>query len=236
MNSRNNLEHTVQRRDIIKGVAAAGLVAATGAHALVSAAEVAQETKPSSQNLIQRENANPGTRDWMLTKTRTLPGKINKILDNGRCPWIEGYCSANSVRAGEKLRVMVSTNPVSDFKLEIFRTGYYNGDGARLMKRFDSLKGITQPDPPVGENYVRECQWEPSVEFEIPSDWLSGVYLGKLTAVKEDLQSYVIFIVRDDRPCDLLFQCSELTWSAYNRWPADFSIYTEHEGIHLGGT
>ena len=38
--------------------------------------------------------------------------------------------------------------------------------------------------------------------------------------------SYVIFIVRDDRPCDLLFQCSELTWSAYNRWPADFSIYT----------
>jgi hypothetical protein len=98
------------------------------------------------------------------------------------------------------------------------------------MKRFDSLKGITQPDPPVGVNYVRECQWEPSVEFEIPKDWLSGVYLGKLTAEKTGIQSYVIFIVRDDRPCDLLFQCSDLTWSAYNRWPADYSIYTRHGG------
>ena len=28
---------------------------------------------------------------------------------------------------------------------------------------------------------------------------------------------------------DLLFQCSDLTWSAYNRWPADYSIYTEHK-------
>ncbi len=104
------------------------------------------------------------------------------------------------------------------------------------MKSIDSIKGITQPDPPVGKNYVRECNWEPSVEFEIPPDWLSGVYLGKLTAEKENIQSYVIFIVRDDRPCDLLFQCSELTWSAYNRWPADFSIYTTHPGFSTTGS
>ena len=42
----------------------------------------------------------------------------------------------------------------------------------------------------------------------------------------------MIFIVRDDRPCDFLFQCSDLTWSAYNRWPADYSIYTPHEKGH----
>ena len=209
----------VQRRDLLKGAAVAGVSLATGPTALGA----------SQSDLIRKENEKPGTRDWMLTKTRQLPGKINKILRNGRCPWIEGYCSANSVRAGEKLQVMVSTNPVSTFKLEIFRTGYYNGDGARPMRTFDSLEGKVQPDPPVGENYVRECNWEPSVEFEIPEDWLSGVYLGKLTAEKENIQSYIIFIVRDNRPCDFLFQCSDLTWSAYNRWPADYSIYTTHE-------
>ena len=64
-----------------------------------------------------------------------------------------------------------------------------------------------QPDPSIGDNRLRECKWEPSVEFEIPDDWVSGVYLGKLTAKKERLQSYVIFIVRDD----LLFQCSDTT-------------------------
>jgi hypothetical protein len=36
----------------------------------------------------------------------------------------------------------------------------------------------------------------------------------------------VIFIVRDDRPCDLLFQCSDMTWQVYNSWPDDrWSLY-----------
>jgi len=232
-NEPNENQSNVNRRDLLKGAAVAGLGIATGAYG--ASKNPGKPSKSPKSDLIQRENAKPGTRDWLLTKTRTVPGKINNILLNGRSQVIEGYCSANSVRAGEKLQIMVSANPESAFKLEIFRTGYYNGDGARLMKRFDLLKGITQPDPPVGENYVRECQWEPSVEFEIPKDWLSGVYLGKLTAEKTGTQSYVIFIVRDGRPCDLLFQCSDLTWSAYNRWPTDYSIYTKHKGYSSTG-
>ena len=232
-NESNENKSTVNRRDLLKGAAVAGLTVATGAYGAPK--NPGKPSKSPKSDLIQRENAKPGTREWLLTKTRTVPGKINSILLNGRSQVIEGYCSANSVRAEEKLQIMVSANPESAFQLEIFRTGYYNGDGARLMKRFDSLKGITQPDPPVGENYVRECQWEPSVEFEIPKDWLSGVYLGKLTAEKTGVQSYVIFIVRDDRPCDLLFQCSDLTWSAYNRWPTDYSIYTKHKGYSSTG-
>ena len=235
MNQSNNPKRGIHRRDLIKGATAASIGLAAGSMGIPNSFGQAPVSNSARRKLIQIENAKPGTRDWQLTNTRQLPGKINRILDNGRCPWIEGYCSANSVRVGQKLKVMVSTNPVSDFKLEIFRTGYYNGDGARLMKRFNSLKGKTQPDPPAGENYLRECNWDPSVEFEIPSDWLSGVYLGKLTAEKENIQSYVIFIVRDDRPCDLLFQCSDLTWSAYNRWPADFSIYTQHPGMSTTG-
>jgi hypothetical protein len=223
MKKPHSSQSKIQRRDVLKGAAAAGVSLAAGSYAAPPLLAAGQS------DIIRKENEKPGTRDWQLTKTRQLPGMINKNLPDGRCPWIEGYCSANSVRARETLKVMVSTNPVSAFKLEIFRTGYYNGDGGRLMRTFDSIEGVTQPEPPVGENYVRKCQWEPSVEFEIPEDWLSGVYLGKLTAEKEGIQSYVIFIVRDDRPCDLLFQCSDLTWSAYNRWPADYSIYTDHK-------
>ncbi len=241
MNNENSINESseskrgLNRRDALKGVAAVSLGLAVGAYGAPKESAPSPRSSSPGRDLIQRENAKPGTRDWMLTNTRQTPGKITPHLANGRCPWIEGYCSANSIRAGEKLQIMVSTNPVSAFTLEIFRTGYYNGDGARLVKRFDSLKGASQPDPPIGENYLRECQWEPSVEFEIPDDWLSGVYLGKLTAEKENLQSYVIFIVRDDRPCDLLFQCSELTWAAYNRWPTDYSIYTKHEGYSSTG-
>ncbi|MDA7916478.1 twin-arginine translocation signal domain-containing protein [Verrucomicrobia bacterium] len=151
MNESNESKSGLNRRDALKGAAAASLGIASGAFGAPKAFGNAPHTSSPKRDLIRKENAKPGTSDWQLTKTRQLPGKINKILNNGRCPWIEGYCSANSVRAGEKLRVMVNTNPVSEFKLEIFRTGYYNGDGARLMKRFDSLKGKTQEDPEVGE-------------------------------------------------------------------------------------
>ena len=58
-----------------------------------------------------------------------------------RSPRIEGYCSETSVRAGDTLKVMVSTNPVPEFSLEIFRTGYYGGKGGRSMKKFDSIQG-----------------------------------------------------------------------------------------------
>jgi len=231
MNQSNHPINGIHRRDLIKGVTAASLGLAAGSAGIPELLGQASVSNSKRRNLIQLENAKPGTRDWQLTNTRQKPGKINNILDNGRCPWIEGYCSANSVHAGETLQIMVSTNPVSAFKLEIFRTGYYSGDGGRLMRTYDNLEGVAQPEPSVGENYVHECNWEPSVEFEIPEDWISGVYLGKLTEATEGIQSYVIFIVRDDRPCDLLFQCSENTWSAYNRWPANFSIYTPHEGM-----
>ena len=219
----------LSRRDALKSAAAASLGVASGAFGVPQAGKA---PSISGKDFIREENSKKGTRDWRLTKTKTVPGKINKILDNGRSKAIEGYCNANSLRAGEKLKIMVSANPASAFKLEIFRTGYYGGTGARLMKSFDSLKAGTQPDPPIGENYLRECQWEPTVELEIPKTWPSGVYLGKMTAERSGVQSYVIFIVRDDRPCDFLFQCSDLTWSAYNRWPADYSIYTPHEKGH----
>lgn len=201
MKDRENSERAVGRREVIKGAATTGLAVATGTGSFALTAQ----SNPASSDLIQRENAKKGTRDWLLTKTLTDPEKITPALISGRSPTIEGYCSVNSVRAGEKLQIMVSANPASAFKLEIFRTGYYGGDGAQLVKTFDSLKGTPQPDPPVGENDVRECQWEPAVEFEIPEDWLSGVYLRKRTAEISGIQSYVSFIVRDDRPCDLLF-------------------------------
>ena len=69
----------------------------------------------------------------------------------------------------------------------------------------------------------------------IPDDWPSGVYLGRLTTLVDGdsepyWQSYVVFIVRDDRPADILFQCSDNTWQAYNRWPNHYSLYTHPKG------
>ena len=47
----------------------------------------------------------------------------------------------------------------------------------------------------------------------------------------------MIFIVRDQRKADFLYQCSDNTWQAYNRWPSTFSLYDngEHEWFWGGG-
>src|SRR4029453_11052239 len=133
------------------------------------------------------ENAKQGTRDWMLTKTRIDPAT------KYRCPWIEGYCSRASVRAGEAISFHVSTNPPSLFTIEIYRTGYYGGAGGRLMKQLGPFEGGVQPDPEIGPKRVRDCALQPSAELTIPGDWPSGVYVGKLTAQLDGTQSYVIF-------------------------------------------
>lgn len=178
-------------------------------------------------NTVERENQNEGSLDWQLTRVRLDDQKY-------RSPWIEGYCSKQSVRAGDGLDIMVSTAPVRPFMLEIFRTGYYQGRGARLMTTMGPIQGTAQAVPEPGDKNIHECKWESSMHIEIPKEWISGVYLGRLTTVPQDgepyWQSYVIFVVTDDRPADILFQCSENTWQAYNRWPNDYSIYTHPKG------
>lgn len=184
----------------------------------------------SSNNIITQENSREGALDWQLTRVQLDSEGIRSSL-------IEGYCSRQSVQAGEELQVMVSTNPAARFEVEIFRMGYYGGRGARLMKSLGPFEGKVQPDAPIGDNRLRECQWEASVKFIIPDDWISGVYLGRLTTLPESSdepywQSYVVFIVRDNRPADIIFQCSDNTWQAYNKWPNNWSLYTDPRGAH----
>ncbi len=179
-------------------------------------------------SLIATENAREGARDWQLTRVR-----VDK--DGYRSPWIEGYCSRQSVPAGEAIEIMVSAEPARKFRLEIFRSGYYGGRGARKMLELGPLAATTQPTPKPGEKNLHECRWEPTTRLTIPADWPSGVYLGRMTTIPETAtepywQSYVVFIVRDERPADILFQCSDNTWQAYNRWPNNYSIYTHPQG------
>ena len=178
------------RRDFLKG-----MVAATAA---LAASPSCSTPEAPRADLIGQENRKSGAGDWQLTRLRL------DRRDGYRSPWIEGYCSHQSIEAGETLSIMVSTDPPERFQIEIFRTGYYGGRGARLMTTIGPFEGTTQPEPEVGELRLRECRWEPSVEIKIPGDWLSGVYVGRLSLLTESAekapwQSYVIFIVRDRR-------------------------------------
>jgi hypothetical protein len=211
------------RRDVVKTAAAASLAAA----GTVLPQDMARGAT-SNSDLIRDENAKPGASDWQLTRVRVDESTL-------RSPWIEGFCSKQSATAGEALEIFVSTNPPQRFQIEIFRTGYYGGLGARHLQTLGPFAGKVQPTPHIGERRIRECRWEPTTALTIPDDWPSGVYLGRLTTLPERSeqpywQSFIVFIVRDERPADILFQCSDNTWQCYNEWPDGYSVYTHPDG------
>jgi hypothetical protein len=178
----------------------------------------------SQPNLIREENQKPGTTDWIITK---VIRDENEPYTAGwhRRKGIEGFTSHTTIRAGETMNIYVSTEPADKYKLDIFRMGYYGGKGGRLIKSIGPLTGAAQPTPSDGVKNLVECKWSVATSFKIPDDWVSGVYLGKLSTIKTNAEAYVIFIVRDNRKADLLYQASDLTWLAYNRWPQWRSLY-----------
>jgi hypothetical protein len=162
-------------------------------------------------NEIQRENARPGTLDWRLT---------NPAMDGA----IEGYASRTSVNRGEPISLFVHTRDPS-YRIEIYRTGWYGGTGARLVMGPIIRQGIEQPMPPMDPRTgLVECAWRDpyivtTADSSAPEDWVSGIYLAKLTGTASGAQAYIVFVIRDDdRPSDFLFQSSVTTYQAYNNW------------------
>src|SRR3954454_6487955 len=130
-------------------------------------------------NAIVRENKRAGTSVWLLKDH----ADVRPYTADGwrRTKAIEGYCSQASIHAGETLTVYVSTDPASEFQVDFYRLGYYGGKGGRLMLSKGPLAGEIQPTPQDGPKALIECQWKPALTLVIPQNWVSGVYLGKMT-------------------------------------------------------
>jgi hypothetical protein len=134
------------RREAFKQVA--GVAAGLGVSSLIGSKPFAAMEKAS--NRIVEENKKSGTTDWQLKKPEIDPAT------RYRSPWIEGYCSHASIRAGETLEVMVSANPVSAVTLDLYRLGYYGGAGARWIETLKCEEVKTESLPEAGEHRVME--------------------------------------------------------------------------------
>lgn len=181
------------------------------------------QQQPSGPNVIQRENAKGAadgvTRDWEIADANYAAAQE-----------IEGYASATSVNRGESISLYVSTiDP--EYTIEVFRTGWYGGRGARRVagpiRRPGKKQAMPAPDPAT---LLVECDWTDPWVLDIPAnpndptDWASGIYLARLTGASGK-QSYIVFAVRDDaRRSDMLFQSSVTTYAAYNYW-GGYSLY-----------
>ncbi|XKH54825.1 DUF4082 domain-containing protein [Citricoccus nitrophenolicus] len=187
-------------------VATVALILPFGWAPLVSAAE---NCGPGA-NRIVCENSKPGSpyTEW----------EIEGAGDES----IQGFATDISVNAGNRIDFKVDTD-AADYDIDIYRTGYYEGLGARKVASVDPGAALPQKQPEClrdASTEMTDCgNWAVSAAWEIPAEAVSGVYLAKLTRKDTGGASHITFVVRNDGvESDVLFQTSDTTWHAYNNY------------------
>lgn len=139
-------------------------------------------------------------------------------------PSIQGFATDISVNKGSMVSFKIKT-PSTNYRLDIYRMGYYQGDGARRIATVQPSASLPQNQPACltdASTGLVDCgNWSISASWAVPSNAVSGVYFAKL--VREDPEngrdSHIVFVVRDDSShSPILFQTSDTTWQAYNAY------------------
>jgi methionine-rich copper-binding protein CopC len=140
---------------------------------------------------------------------------------------IQGFATQMSVNVGETESFKVKTVAKS-YRLDIYRMGYYGGNGARLITSLTRSTAQTQPaclsNSTTG---LVDCgNWAVSASWSVPTDAVSGIYFAKLVRTDGTTgTSHVFFVVRNDAShSDVLYQTSDTTWQAYNQYGGN-SLY-----------
>jgi hypothetical protein len=152
---------------------------------------------------------------------------------------IQGFATDISVNKGGTVNFKIST-PASAYRLDIYRMGYYGGNGARKVATVNG----TGPQNRAGANPTScltnssgliDCgNWAVSTSWAVPADAVSGIYFAKAVRTDTGGASHIVFVVRDDSSnSDLLFQTSDTTWQAYNNYGGN-SLY-QGTGPGTGG-
>lgn len=168
---------------------------------------------PLKLNPIVRENLRPGTPGWL--------GPI--VRDRGA----EVYASATDALPGDTVSLYVSTTPAAQYRVIVYRLGWYHGAGARQVACLPSCSGaatgVAEPMPPADSSTGEiVAGWPVTQQLQIGGTWVSGYYEVRVLLLSgpEAGQSAVTYvIVRQPRSRSaMLVQVPVNTWQAYNSW------------------
>ncbi len=143
---------------------------------------------------------------------------------------IQGYATTMSVDRGGTIRFKVKTT-ASNYHIDIYRLGYYQGNGARLQaSNVRPTASLPQNQPAcitTAATGLIDCgNWGVSASWTVPAASVSGVYLARLVRDDNGGASQIPFVVRDDAgSSDMLVRTSDATWQAYNKYGGN-SLYS----------
>jgi hypothetical protein len=166
-------------------------------------------------NRIVIENRHPGSTLWQLPwPGYTVSDDINLQ--------IKGYAGLESAAPGGMVPLKVTATPAQSFTVDVFRLGYYQGLGGRLIQHLGPFTGVQQPKCGIVQSTLMNvCAWSTSVALRIPDTWISGVYVAVLSSASKYQSLIPFWVVEDNRRSDMLFISSLDTYEAYNDFPYD---------------
>jgi hypothetical protein len=177
---------------------------------VISTAPASADPCGTGGNQITCENSKPGT-----------PSSVWDIDGSGDAS-IQGFSTDISVNVGGRVSFKIDTN-ARNYSIDIYRTGWYQGLGARKIASVAPSATLPQSQPQCISDVTTELydcgNWAVSASWTGPSTAVSGVYFALLTRADTGGQSHIMFIVRDVASHSaVLFQTSDPTWQAYNNY------------------
>jgi hypothetical protein len=172
-------------------------------------------------DVIACENTRPGT-----------PQDVWDITGDGNTT-IQGFATRTSINHGEAIQFKVKTT-APGYRIEIYRIGYYGGNGARLVDTVQPSAAQPQSQPACltdATTGLVDCgNWEVSATWNSPAGAVSGVYVARLVRTDTGGESHMLFVVRDDeRGSSVVVKTADETWTAYNNY-GGVSLYAHGSG------
>ncbi|MCK1631834.1 DUF4082 domain-containing protein [Bradyrhizobium sp. 162] len=162
-------------------------------------------------NPIVLENQKQGT-----------PQSVWQIAAGADSTKIQGFTTAISTNVGSTVQFKINNQTgAPNYHIDIYRLGYYGGNGARLITslQHQAAASVIQPAPlkDTSTGLVDAGNWSVTDSWTVPTTAVSGVYIANVIDGTQVFQ--IPFVVRSDASTSaIVFQTSDQTWEAYNPW------------------
>jgi len=143
---------------------------------------------------VERENQKTGAPTWSKGVPLRLSADFSRRVKVDR---VEGWFEKTSVTCGESINLHI-VGKVPATKIDVFRMGYYDGDGARL----------------ISSTTTKDQLWKFRAFEKTPP----GQYLFRLSAPKTRASFVPLVVHNPNSESDISFVSSVLTWQSYNQW------------------
>ena len=189
----------------------------------------------SATGWVARENSKPGDSTWSNGiamrysgdfSQRDQAGGFDKWVQSGiEGKRVEGWFDSVSATCGQSVGLHISGN-AAPVKISIYRMGYYDGAGARLIDQVTTKAAISSyaaPEISSSPKSTVTTSWPVAFIFKPDKNTPPGQYLFRM----DDgigKPTFAPLMIENPEARGTTFISAVMTWQAYNQW-GGYSLY-----------